>query len=113
MKLLAVVLSSLALSTAAHAQGMKGMDMKDTEVKMEKKAAKEAVHKAAGVVTEVDAGKGKVTIKHEPIQSLKWPAMNMVFTVKDKALLGKLAKDKKVDFEFKKVDKDYVITSVK
>ena len=100
-----IVIAALALvlSAAVHAQGMKGMDMKDAK----------GAHKATGVVTKVDAGKNKVTIKHEPIQSLKWPAMNMVFTVKDKALLGKLAKDKKVDFEFKKVDKDYVITSVK
>jgi Cu/Ag efflux protein CusF len=39
--------------------------------------------------------------------------MNMKFTVKDKAVLDKLPKDKKVDFEFKQEGKDYVITSVK
>jgi Cu/Ag efflux protein CusF len=37
----------------------------------------------------------------------------MAFSVKDKAVLDKLAKDKKVDFEFKEQGKDYVITDVK
>jgi Cu/Ag efflux protein CusF len=50
------------------------------------------------VVTKVD--KHKVTIKHEPVPSMNWPSMSMAFTVKDKALRDKLAKDKKVDFEF-------------
>jgi len=103
-----MILSSLVFSAAVHAQGMKDMEMK-----AEKKGADTSVHKASGVVTKVDAGKGKVSIKHGPVQSLKWPAMTMVFTVKDKAVMGKLAKDKKVDFEFKEEGKDYVITSVK
>jgi Cu/Ag efflux protein CusF len=57
--------------------------------------------------------KNRVTIRHEPVQSMNWPSMNMKFTVKDKAMLDKLAKDKKVDFEFRQEGKDYVITSVK
>jgi len=68
-------------------------------------------HKTTGVVTKVD--KDKVTIKHEPVQSMNWPSMSMAFTVKDKALMQKLAKNKKVDFEFKQEGKDYVVTSVK
>jgi Cu(I)/Ag(I) efflux system protein CusF len=71
------------------------------------------VHKASGVVTRVDAAKNKVTIKHEPIKSLQWPAMTMAFTVKDKAMLEKMPKGKKVDFEFQEQGRDYVITSVK
>jgi Cu(I)/Ag(I) efflux system protein CusF len=64
-------------------------------------------------VTRVDAAKNKVTIKHEPIKSLQWPAMTMAFTVKDKAMLEKMPKGKKVDFEFQEQGRDYVITSVK
>ena len=71
------------------------------------------VHKASGVVTRVDAAKNKVTIKHEPIKSLQWPAMTMAFTVKDKAMLEKMPKGRKVDFEFQEQGRDYVITSVK
>jgi Cu(I)/Ag(I) efflux system protein CusF len=64
-------------------------------------------------VTKVDAAKNKVTIRHEPVQSMKWPAMNMAFTVKDQALLDKMPKGKQVEFEFVQEGKDYVVTSVK
>ena len=73
--------------------------------------AQGAAHKATGMVTKVE--KDKVTIKHEPVQSMNWPAMTMGFIVKDKAILDKMAKDKKVDFEFVQQGKDYVITSAK
>jgi Cu(I)/Ag(I) efflux system protein CusF len=88
---------------AAQSGGMRGMDMK-----MDKKGA---VHKATGTVTKVD--KDKVTIKHGPVESMKWPAMSMTFKVGDKAMLDKLAKEQKVEFEFVQQGKDYVITEVK
>lgn len=69
------------------------------------------VHKGTGVVTKVD--KDKVTIKHDPIRSLNWPAMTMAFAVKDKAMLDKVAKDKKVEFEFVQQGQRSVITSIK
>ncbi len=116
MKHLAIALLAAALTGPAFAQ-MKGMDMKDMpmkdkgmDMKMEK-GAKGSVHKATGTVTKVD--KDKVTIKHGPVQSMSWPAMTMTFKAKDKTMLDKLAKDKKVDFEFMEEGKDYVITSVK
>lgn len=120
MKRDAVVIALFVLAAAgtAYAQsgGMKGMDMKDMpmkgmDMKMDKKDAKGTVHKGTGVVTKVE--KDKVTIKHEPVQSMNWPSMTMAFTVKDKALMAKLAKDKKVDFEFKQEGRDYVVTAVK
>ncbi len=113
MKIVLAVVAMLAVVPAAYSQGMKDMDMKDMDMKMGNKEAKGTVHKAAGVVTNVDAAKSKVTIKHGPVQSLDWPAMTMAFSVKDKAVLGKLAKDKKVHFEFKEEGKDFVITDVK
>ena len=39
--------------------------------------------------------------------------MTMGFKVGDKTLLNKLGDGKKVEFEFMRNDKDYVITSVK
>jgi Cu(I)/Ag(I) efflux system protein CusF len=106
---IAIALFTVAAAGSAHAQsgGMKGMDMKDMPMKAEQNAV---VHKATGVVTKVD--KNKVTIRHEAVQSLKWPAMTMAFTVKDKALVGKLKKDQKVNFEFVQEGKDYVVTRV-
>jgi len=115
---LAVTLVAFAIAGSAGAQsgGMKGMDMKDTpakgmDMKSDKKGAKDAVHKASGVVTKVD--KDKVTIKHGPVPTIDWPSMTMAFKVKDKALMDKLPKDKKVDFEFKQEGSDYVVTAVK
>jgi Cu/Ag efflux protein CusF len=87
------------------------MDM-NKDQKADKKAEGKA-HKGAGTVKKVDPARGKVTLAHGPIPSLKWSAMTMTFTVKDKSLLGKLAQDKKVEFEFVQQGSDYVITSVK
>ena len=104
---------ALAISTTTHAQsgGMKGMDMKDMPMKGMEKDAKGTVHNASGVVTKVD--KDKVTIKHGPVPSINWPSMSMAFKVKDKALMDKLTKDKKVDFQFIQEGNDYVVTAVK
>jgi Cu(I)/Ag(I) efflux system periplasmic protein CusF len=71
------------------------------------------VHKGTGVVTNVDRAGGKVTLKHDPIKSLNWPTMTMAFGVKDKGMLEKLAKDKKVEFEFVQQGQQLVITSIK
>jgi len=71
-----------------------------------------AQHKATGVVTRAPAG-GKVTIKHDPVPSLKWPGMTMGFVVKDKAVADKLKAGAKIEFEFVQQGGDYVVTSVK
>lgn len=106
----------IAATPAAIGQsGMKGMDMKDMDMKGMKsdKKAGGQVHKGIGVVTNVDRAGGKVTVKHDPIKSLNWPTMTMAFAVKDKAMLDKVAKDKKVEFEFVQQGQQFVITSVK
>jgi len=75
--------------------------------------AQAATYKASGVVKKIDAAKGSVTLAHGPVAELKWPAMTMGFTVKDKALLEKLVVGKKIDFEFIEQGKSYVVTAVK
>ena len=88
----------------------KGMEMKGMAADKKSEAKS---HKGVGTVKKVDAAAGTVTIAHGPIPTMKWPAMNMTFTVKDKALLGKFSQDKKVEFEFVEQESNYVITSVK
>jgi Cu/Ag efflux protein CusF len=116
MKRLIVLSAVLALSIAmiplSRAQGMGGMDMKGMDMGKDKKS-EDKVHKGSGTVKKVDPAGGKVTIAHGPIPTMKWPAMNMTFTVKDKALLGKFSQDKKVEFEFVEQGSDYVIKSAK
>ena len=120
------VLALAASSASLFAQSghMKGMDMKDMDMKnmngmkMDQKSAskddkRDATHKATGVVKSSDRNKSTVTLAHGPVPSLGWPAMTMSFVVKDKAMLDKLAANKKVDIEFVQQGKDYVITGVK
>ena len=102
----ALAIGALPMAAAQTRHGdMKGMD--------HAQPAKSQIHKGTGVVTNVERNAGKVTLKHEPIESLNWPGMTMAFTVKDKALLYNLAKNKKVQFEFIQEGKQYVITSIK
>lgn len=86
---------------------MKGMDMKDTS------KAQKGPHKAVGVVKKLDKKAGTVTLDHEPVKSLNWPAMSMTFQVKNKALLDKFAPGRKVEVEFEQHGKQNVIGSVK
>ena len=108
----AVLALSVAMIPLSRAQGMGGMDMKGMDMGKDKKSESKT-HKGAGTVKKVDAAAGTVTIAHGPIPTMKWPAMNMTFTVKDKSLLGKFSQDKKVEFEFVQQGSDYVIKSVK
>ena len=116
MKRLIVLSAALALSIAmiplSRAQGMGGMDMKGMDMGKDKKSEGKT-HKGVGTVKKVDPAAGKVTIAHGPIPTMKWPAMNMTFTVKNRAMLGKFSQDKKVEFEFVEQGSNYVITSVK
>ena len=70
-------------------------------------------HSTKGTVKSVDARAGTVVLDHEPVKSMKWPAMTMSFKVQDKALMDKLGQGKKVEVEFEQRGKDYVITSAK
>ena len=101
------VLAAVSPFAIAQSSGMKGMDMK-----MENKAAGQS-HKGTGKVTKVDPAKNSVTIAHEPISTMYWPATARAFRVKDKALLQKVKQGEKVDFEFVQQGKDYVVTAVK
>jgi Cu(I)/Ag(I) efflux system protein CusF len=104
---------ALALPAAAVMAQQKMDDMKGMDMAKKPAAGMQMAHKAMGTVKKVDAKAGVVTLAHEPVKSMNWPAMTMGFKVKDKMLMNKLSDGKKVEFEFMQEDKDYVITSVK
>jgi Cu(I)/Ag(I) efflux system periplasmic protein CusF len=106
MTVAVALLSSHAALSADKMDNMPGMDKT-------KSSAMPAANPAVGVVKQVDAAAGKVTIAHEAIKTLGWPAMTMSFSVKDKMLFDKLAVGKKVNFEVAKQGDDYVVTAVK
>jgi len=72
-----------------------------------------ATHKATGIVKSVDAKNSTVTLAHEPVASMKWPAMTMAFKADDPKLVQGLARGQKVNFEFTQRGKDYVLTAIK
>ena len=112
------VLLSLSPFAGALAQSS-GMDMKDRDMKMDKghegmaKKGSAKTHHATGTVKSVDHAKGTVTVDHEAVSTMNWPAMTMTFKAKDKKLLEKVKPGEKVDFEFIQQGKDYVVTAVK
>ncbi|MDR9095512.1 copper-binding protein [Burkholderia multivorans] len=93
---------------------MKNMPMSNMkDMRIGQPASGQAVHIAKGKVIKVDANTGVVTLSHDPVKSLNWPAMVMSFSVKNKILLDKLGVGRTVDFEFVHADQGYVITAVK
>ena len=123
----AAVLAAVSPFAIAQSGGMKGMDMKDMDMKdhkgmdmqgMEKKGKGEnkaaaKTHKGTGKVTKVDPAANSVTIAHEPVSTMNWPAMTMTFKVKDKKMLDKAKTGEKVEFSFVQSGKDYTITDIK
>ncbi|HEX9195546.1 MAG TPA: efflux RND transporter periplasmic adaptor subunit, partial [Azonexus sp.] len=78
-------------------------------------AAKPSVvgHRAVGVLNAVDAAAGTVTISHEPVASLKWPAMKMDFVLANPSLVTGVKPGAAVEFEFvERGQGEWVVTSL-
>ena len=77
-------------------------------------ATKAAVgHQGNGSVESVDTKSGILTLKHEPIASLKWPAMTMEFAVANPSLLAGLKPGTPIAFEFvERKPGEWVVTRV-
>ena len=76
-------------------------------------AKAEIAAQTTGVVKSVNGEKGTFTIAHDPVPSLKWPAMTMNFKAGDRKMLDQVKPGAKVAFEFEQRGKDYVITSIR
>lgn len=111
--LLRPVLFALLLPATVVLAQQKTDDMKGMDMGKKPAASAQTMHMLTGTVKKIDAKAGTVTLAHEPVKSLNWPAMTMAFKVKDKALLDKFTDGKKVEVELVQVDKDYVIGAVK
>ena len=70
-------------------------------------------HRAVGVLNAVDAAAGTVTISHEPVASLKWPAMKMDFVLANPSLVAGVKPGAAVEFEFvERGQGEWVVTSL-
>lgn len=85
------LLAALAFATSAAGQGAAPRSGHETP----------AVVQGVGVVKAVDLKAGAVTLAHEPIQALGWPAMTMAFRVSSPSLLARVKPGDKVQFELK------------
>lgn len=70
----------------------------------------EPEYRVRGVVVDIEAD--SLTLDHQPVPALKWPAMTMPFMLADRQLAAGLKKSQVVDFSFVKRGDDYVITAL-
>ena len=81
--------------------------------KAEEPKAAAAGHHGEGVLNAIDAASGSVTITHQPIASLKWPAMKMDFVLANAALVSGVKPGAAISFEFvERGAGEWVITSL-
>lgn len=66
-----------------------------------------------GTVKKVDEKAKKVTLIHEELKSLDMPAMTMVFSVADAAMLAKMKQGATVEFVADRVNGKLTVTQVK
>ena len=65
-----------------------------------------------GEVTRVNKDTQKMSIRHGPLPHLDMPAMNMVYAVKDPALLDKVKVGSKITFVADKIDGTFTVLSI-
>jgi len=58
-----------------------------------------SLHRVNGIVKSIDWSNTTVTIAHDPVPGLQWPAMTMDFTVTDTALLQSVKPDQPIAFD--------------
>lgn len=66
-----------------------------------------------GVVKAIDTAKGMITLQHEAIDSIQWPAMTMAFKVASPELLDGVKIGDKVQFGLHPVGMNSTVTSIK
>lgn len=97
MKVVCLAVVSLMMAQAAvAAESHHSMDMSHSEMHSEQQ-----VISATGIIKEVDIQNKKITIAHEAIPAIGWPAMTMRFTFKtpDDSITA-LKPGSKVNFSF-------------
>jgi Cu(I)/Ag(I) efflux system protein CusF len=113
MKVIALIAVAALILPAGTVLAQAGsMNNADTKAPPAKKVSS-PIYTATGVVKKVDAANGTVTLAHGPVKELNWPAMTMQFAVRNKALLGKLVIDRKIEFTFVQDGSSYIVTAVK
>ena len=66
-----------------------------------------------GRVLAIESASGKISLSHDPIPALGWPAMQMDFTLAEGVPTHGLANGDRVRFELEKREDGYVITAIR
>lgn len=69
-------------------------------------------HSTTGTVTAIDAEEGKVTVAHEAVPELEWPAMTMDFAVENADSLDEIEVGDTIEFSFAMDGDRYVIQDI-
>lgn len=99
--------AALAASTLASTQAFAQVSMDHSKMDMAAPA-----DMTEGEVRRIDAGAGKVTIKHGEIKNLDMPPMTMVFTMAEPSMLTNLKVGDKVRFVVEQQNGKMVITQI-
>lgn len=93
-------LFSVVMASGAQASEMKHADMGEMKMASEAPAQQQVIN-SKGVVKEIDLTNKKITIAHEAIPAVGWPAMSMRFTFMTlDSSIASLKVGSEVDFSF-------------
>ena len=99
-----------ATETSAAPAGMSGMsDMSGMAMDTDAGAK---MGSGVGVITAIDKASSTLTIKHDAIPAVDWPAMTMAFKATPPALLDGLKVGEKIKFDVKVNGSDAEVTAV-
>ncbi|AZC08516.1 MULTISPECIES: copper-binding protein [Acinetobacter] len=113
MKIAVFVGTVAALSACTKNEASEQKKAEAPMEQMNKESSKAVTAQAVGVITAIDKKGNILTLEHEAIPAIKWPAMTMGFKVADPALLEGLTIGQHVEFELKAEGENYIIVAVK
>ena len=91
------------------AAAMPGMAMPGMEKSSDPEMARLT---GTGVVRDVDKAGGRIKLTHDPIASVNWPRMTIVFRVKNASLVDQVKQGDKVEFVLSRSATGFVISDI-
>ncbi|HEO1794095.1 TPA: copper-binding protein [Acinetobacter baumannii] len=113
MKIIAFVTTIAALSACSKNEASEQKKADAPMEQMSKEPSTATTAQAVGVISVIDTKENILTLDHDAIPAINWPAMKMGFKVADPSLLNGLTVGDKVEFELKKEGDIYLVTAVK
>jgi Cu(I)/Ag(I) efflux system periplasmic protein CusF len=112
--LLALVATSSTLAACGRDDAPSASNMPNMPASEQEPAGGQpaAENRGMGVVQSIDTANGSLTIAHEPIAALGWPAMTMSFKVDKPVLLEGVEAGEHIEFTLRGRDMSAVVTSI-